>query len=78
VGRLPFILGVCYTSVDFHIWARVDNRGLGLVDYLPGSLLALVAFFLTKFILGRKKQINEFEEIRNRMTQAEDFEVHRH
>lgn len=46
----------------------------GLKGYFIGTLLAVVAFLLTKFIFLRKKQLNEFEEIKNRMTQAQNFE----
>jgi len=44
-------------------------------SYFLGPLLVIVAFLLTKFILLRTRQLNEFEEIKNRMTQAENFEI---
>jgi hypothetical protein len=50
-------------------------RSSGLEDYFLSALLVVVAFLLTKFILLRRKQLNEFEEMENRMSQAENFEV---
>lgn len=50
-------------------------RASGIKDYFIGPSLIVVAILLTKFILLRRKQLNEFEEIKNGMTQTENFEV---
>ncbi len=50
-------------------------KGADFMDYFVGPLLVIVAFLLTKFILLRKRHLNEFEEIKNKRTQEENFEI---
>ena len=50
-------------------------RGGYLENYFLGTLSIIAAFLLTRFILLRKRQLNEFEEIENKRTQAENFEM---
>jgi uncharacterized membrane protein YiaA len=58
----------------FNYGLDLTARGLDPKDYFLGPLLIVVAFLLVKFILLRKRQLNEFEEIKNTLTQAENFE----
>jgi hypothetical protein len=52
---------------------ELSIKAVALKDYLFGPLLLIVAILLTKLILLRKRQLNEFDEIQNTMTQSENF-----
>lgn len=49
-------------------------KGLEFNDYLRGTLLILVSISLTKFVLHRLSQLNQFEELNNKRTKEENFE----
>jgi hypothetical protein len=59
----------------FVIAIELSFRGSKIQDYLISLILIVVSAMLTRFAALRNRQLNEFEEITNKLSQADNFYV---